>query len=250
MAFSNASGKFYVCETPQPSTLTQAQYERLKWVEVTGIGSLPESGTQENVITYDTIDQDTSDKSKGIANAGDGTLEVSYDATDTGQIALRAMAATTYKYATARVIPDAPNSSTTNSVLYNRGVIGGPVMAGGRNEDFVVETYQFGYGPQKEIKVAPTTGTVPTNVSVPTISGTAAVAETLTATTGTWQSCDPGVTYAYVWKADGVAISGETASTLVLTSDEVGTVITVEVTATNAFGNSTAAASAATSAVS
>jgi hypothetical protein len=57
-----------------------------------------------------------------------------------------------------------------------------------------------------------------------TISGTAAVGETLTAAFG------DGVTGTVQWYRDGVAISGETALTYVLTSDDLGTTITARST--------------------
>ncbi|RWN35778.1 hypothetical protein [Mesorhizobium sp.] len=85
----------------------------------------------------------------------------------------------------------------------------------------------------------------PENTALPAISGNAYVGSTLTASTGTWLN---GVdAYAYQWKADGANV-GSNQNTYVPVSGDVGKVITVEVTATNA-GGSTPASSAATSAV-
>jgi len=86
---------------------------------------------------------------------------------------------------------------------------------------------------------------LPVNSVAPSISGTAQVGQTLTASTGTWSGSP---TYTYQWKADGANISGATASTFVLTGSQVGAAITVTVTATNASG-SASATSSATSAV-
>jgi hypothetical protein len=86
-----------------------------------------------------------------------------------------------------------------------------------------------------------TTGTAPENTVLPVISGTLTAGQTLTTTTGTWLYSP--TSYTYQWKDDGVAISGATNSTYVLTSAEAGGAITVTVTATNASG-STAATSA------
>lgn len=85
---------------------------------------------------------------------------------------------------------------------------------------------------------------IPVNIAAPFITGTAQENEVLTANVGTWVN-DP-TSYTYVWKADGVAISGATASTYTLTTAEVGKAITVEVTGVNTAGSSTAAASAPT----
>jgi hypothetical protein len=88
---------------------------------------------------------------------------------------------------------------------------------------------------------------IPTNSSVPTISGTAQVGQTLTATTGTWTH-NP-TSFAYQWKRAGTAIGGATASTYVPVAADVGNTLTVSVVATNSGGSSSPATSAATSAV-
>lgn len=87
----------------------------------------------------------------------------------------------------------------------------------------------------------------PVNTSLPVISGTAKVGETLTTTNGTWNG-HPAPTYTYQWEDDGVVISGATAQSFTLTSTQQGGVITVVVTATNASGTASAE-SAGTAAV-
>lgn len=79
----------------------------------------------------------------------------------------------------------------------------------------------------------------PVNTAVPTISGTATVGDTLTASTGTWTS-DPEPTYTYQWKRDSVSILEATTSTYELTAEDVDTEITVTVTATNSAGSASA----------
>lgn len=83
----------------------------------------------------------------------------------------------------------------------------------------------------------------PRIVSAPVLSGTPTVGQTLTTTNGTWSSAS-SITYAIEWLADGVAISGATASTYVLTSGESGKTITTQVTATNAHGSTVATSNA------
>ncbi|MBZ3690986.1 phage tail protein [Phyllobacterium calauticae] len=156
MAFTNAGGKFFICATPQPTDLTVAAFAALLWVEVKNIGSLPESGTSTNIVSYPTLDTDVTQKAKGISNAGDSTLELARDALDPGQVALRTAAATKFYYAFKRELTDAPDATHTNTVFYNRGVISGPIHNGGRNEDFILETFNLGYV-QKEVVVNPTT---------------------------------------------------------------------------------------------
>lgn len=81
----------------------------------------------------------------------------------------------------------------------------------------------------------------PINVGLPFFTGTLEDGETLTADNGTWLNYgDTDLTYAYQWKRDGVNISLATASTYVLTPTDVGTIITVQVTATNENGSTAA----------
>lgn len=100
---------------------------------------------------------------------------------------------------------------------------------------------------------APTAvGTAPANSSAATITGTARVGSTLTATPGTWTGT-PSPTVSLTWVrcaaaqsassttlATGCAtISGATGSTYVLTSTDLGKFISVSETATNAVGTAT-----------
>lgn len=71
-------------------------------------------------------------------------------------------------------------------------------------------------------------GTVAVELAVPAVTGTPRVGETLTATAS---STTDGASLAYEWLADGVAIPGATESALVLAVEQVGTRISVRVTA-------------------
>jgi hypothetical protein len=82
----------------------------------------------------------------------------------------------------------------------------------------------------------------PVNSVLPVITGDPIVGETLAASTGTWSNSP--LSYAYQWRADGVAISGATAATYVLTETEIDADITVTVTATNEGGSASATSAA------
>jgi hypothetical protein len=101
--------------------------------------------------------------------------------------------------------------------------------------------------PATSVSTAAVMDIIPTNLTIPTIAGTAQVGQTLTATSGTWTS-NP-VSYTYVWKRAGTPIAGATATTYVPVVADIGNTLTVSVIAINSGGSSTAATSAATSAV-
>jgi hypothetical protein len=92
----------------------------------------------------------------------------------------------------------------------------------------------------------------PSNSAAPTITGTPAKGQTLTATNGTWTGTQP-ITYAYQWRrcnnvGTGCAdVVGKTANTYVLTSADITYTLRVVVTASNSFG--TASASSAQTAI-
>ena len=90
----------------------------------------------------------------------------------------------------------------------------------------------------------------PLNVGAPSLSGSAAVRQTLSATSGSWAGA-PSLSYTYQWQdcdSGGCAkIAGATASSYVPVAADFGSTLVVVVSATNAFG--TAAATSAPSAV-
>lgn len=134
--------KFYVAADPQVKGLDQAGFEGLTWVEVKNVGNIGQMGTEENILTYNTMDTEVADKQKGIANAGDPTLEVAFDAVDPGQVLMRQLANTRLTYAFKSELDDAPAGvGSTPTTFYNLGLVAGPAMPNGGPEDFVVEVY-------------------------------------------------------------------------------------------------------------
>ena len=86
---------------------------------------------------------------------------------------------------------------------------------------------------------------------VPTISGTAQVGETLTASTSGIADADglSNASFAYQWMADDSDIAGATDSTYTLTPDDLGKSVKVKVSFTDDRSNHETLISAATSAV-
>jgi hypothetical protein len=158
-ANANAGSKIYVCSTPQNVDLDETEYAALTWVEVKGVGNHGETGSQTNILNYDTWDQKVIQKAKGLTNAGDPTLEVARIATDPGQVILNDAAKTNHNYAFKMERNDkGAGVGATNTILYNRGLVTGPSRPWGRNEDFDVEVFTLALN-QIETVVPATDGT-------------------------------------------------------------------------------------------
>jgi len=151
-AKTNAGSKLFICVTPQNEDLTATEFAALAYIQVKKVGSVGERGINTNIVTYDTWDTLVALKGKGITNAGDPPVEVAEDLTDPGQIAMRAAGA-----------PDVPDAyafkveRADGSIEYLRGLVAGPNTPGGRNEDFVLNTYVLGLNQPPVVVPAPVT---------------------------------------------------------------------------------------------
>ncbi len=155
---TNAGSKLYVCATAQPDELDAAEYAALTWVLVGGVGSVGETGSNTNILNYETWDDEVVQKAKGLTDAGSPDIEVARDPDDAGQDILRTAAATNLIYALKIEGNDKPNNNVGSkpTIRYNRGLITGPREPNGRNEDFDLEIFGTGLV-QKQIKVDPVT---------------------------------------------------------------------------------------------
>lgn len=151
---TNSGAELYVCATPQPTDLDAAAFAGLTWVQVGAVGSVGETGTTTNIVSYNTWDTDFIQKAKGTSNAGDPEIEVARDPADAGQDVMRAAALTRYNYAFKIIRADKPNDNVGSSatIVYNRGIIAGPRTPNGANEDFDLEIFSVGLN-QKQIVV-------------------------------------------------------------------------------------------------
>ena len=95
----------------------------------------------------------------------------------------------------------------------------------------------------------PPNPTPPTSATLPSISGTPTVGQTLSASSGTWSGSTP-MTYSYGWvrcaSSGGSCgpISGATSLTYAAASADTGSTLRVTVTATNSAGSATATSAA------
>ena len=82
----------------------------------------------------------------------------------------------------------------------------------------------------------------PVNVIRPTIAGLPRPGSTLMASPGTWGGWP--TSYAYRWRRGGVDIPGATGSAYTCAEDDIGAMVNVEITASNAAGSAAAASKA------
>jgi hypothetical protein len=88
------------------------------------------------------------------------------------------------------------------------------------------------------------TPTSPTNNTLPVVSGTPTVGQTLTSTSGTWNGY-PAPTFAYQWvRGASTDISGATSSSYQLVDVDLATTVKCRVTATNVAGSASATSAA------
>lgn len=152
-----SGSKLYVCATAQNTDLDLAGFEALTWVQVKGVGSHGETGTNTNIVSYDTWDTEFVQKAKGTSNAGDPEVELARIPADAGQLILRTAGDHFNKnnYAFKIEKNDAPAGvGATPTYIYNRGLVAGPRTPHGRNEDFDLEIYTFGLQQQQIIDEA------------------------------------------------------------------------------------------------
>lgn len=141
-AYTQSGDKFYISTTVQNDDLDDhagSGFPSLTYTRVNKVGQIGEFGTNTNIVSYDTLDQDVTTKAKGLTNAGDPPIECAEDLADPGQIAMRAAGAPTVKDSYAFKIERADGS-----IEYLRGLVVGPVKPGGRNEDFRLNVFTLG----------------------------------------------------------------------------------------------------------
>lgn len=150
-----AGAKLYICSTPQTDLpLDATAFAALTYVPIKKVGQVGDMGTDTNVVTYDTLDTDVTQKGKGVTNGGDWTIELARLFDDAGQIALRAAALTGNCYAFKLELDDAPGAGYSNTLIYNCGLVNGPRRPGGGVEDFVLEEFTLAMN-QRDVIVEP-----------------------------------------------------------------------------------------------
>lgn len=146
MANTFAGAKIYIGTTKQATV--REDFETDTWTEIEEVSNMGELGSTANVVQFPLVSDDFVLKAKGTRNAGDPALVVGRVSTAPGQIMLRNAEDTKYFYNFKLELEDAPDESTTNTVIYFRALVAGANNAFGGNEDFVTETYTLGIYPR------------------------------------------------------------------------------------------------------
>lgn len=74
----------------------------------------------------------------------------------------------------------------------------------------------------------------PTNATIPAVTGTVTIGQTLTVSTGEWNNAP--TSFSYQWFSGGAAVGGATASTYVIQASDAGKAIYATVTGINNMG--------------
>lgn len=150
----NLDGTLYVCATAQNTTLTEAQYEALTWVEIGKIVTMPQVGFEANVVTQNYVNTDFSEDAKGFKNGTASEVVVGRDPADAGQDILRTAAGSRNRYAFKREYADA-TASLTATFKYFRALVTSQLDSGGGGEEFDNETFGIKITGQAPITVEP-----------------------------------------------------------------------------------------------
>lgn len=228
--------------------LVLADFSGVTWTEIKSWTQMGDFGDSAALITTPIIGIGRDKKQKGTNNAGSMQNVFASKPGDAGQTALLLASKTKNNYPIKIVLNDAPavGSAPAPGERYFYALVMTASESGGnantiRNLNATLEINS------NIVAVAPTSGSVPVNTVLPSIAGIPEVGEVLTGYPGSWSG---GVdTFAYQWKNAGVNIVGATSSTYTPVVGDVGDVLTLQVTATNAAGAGTPAVSAPAPAV-
>ncbi|MGW8483062.1 hypothetical protein ACWGJP_07965 [Microbacterium sp. NPDC055903] len=235
--------------TAKPGSWTPGTVFTYRWLR---------NGTTISAATSATYTPVTADAGAALSVAVTGTLPGYTSATRTSAVTAKVATAgsvtRTGTLSVGSVQTAKPGTWTTGTVFAYQWLRDGASIPGATASTYTLVAADSG----KRISVA-VTGTksgyatvrktssasaMVTTAPVPTISGTLAVASTLTAKPGVWAT---GTAFTYQWLRNGAKISGATAATYKLTSSDAGRSITVTVTGAKS-GYATVAKSSAASA--
>lgn len=117
MAIQTSAGTTLAIVSGLPATYDQAGFEALTFATVGEITEIPSFGSVYNLITHSPLGERRVIKRKGSINDGAMTLSFAADASDTGQIAAKAAAATDVEVSVKITYPDGEDDYFTGLIM-------------------------------------------------------------------------------------------------------------------------------------
>lgn len=133
---TNFGGRLYIAgtgssPTAQNADLNLSAFQALTdWIQLPNVGSIGETGINQNAVNYPTWDRRVLQKGKGQANAGDPEVECLDVASDGMTAFIAAGDPNNQNNYAFRIVWD------DGTVEYNRGLVMGPRKPKGGNEEF------------------------------------------------------------------------------------------------------------------
>jgi hypothetical protein len=149
MAIITASGtRLSIGPSVLETVDSAAEFAPLAWVEVGLIETLGEVGDESAAVTFAAIGDGRIRKAKGARDAGTMAITCAHDPMDLGQSAMEAAEGTNLNYAFRLVLPDKPNATGTDTIMYFRGLVMSKRRNVGTNDNVVRRTYNLGVNSQ------------------------------------------------------------------------------------------------------
>ena len=156
-ARTNIGGKLYIgvdgtdpaLPVAENTDLTDTGFAALNWTEIPNVGTIGDTGVEQNMVSYPTWGERLTAQLKGSATGAQAEIRV-LDVDSDGMTALKAAAAVTdlNNYAFKVEWPD-------GKIENLRGVVGAPSYTKGSNEDFAEAVFMLAINQEPVFDEAP-----------------------------------------------------------------------------------------------
>ena len=218
-AITNKGGKLSISRFPVACELTLSELALLDYAVVPGVGSIGDTGIEQDITSYSTVNAGISPQSKAAAVGKAWDVEMIESQSAARDVFETASAvANKDTYATRIEWPD-------GAVEFSIVQVSSPTYVKGAPSGVRIVRYTM---IPSFIPIVTNSLPVASNVA---IGGIPFIGATLAATYSYYSPLGlPEAGTAYQWYADGVAIPGETSTSLLLTGDHIGANVTFGVT--------------------
>ena len=142
--FSTSGTKIFIAAAVSSEPANAAAYAALTWVEIGNVASYAPLGDKVNIINAPVVGDSRVRKAAGSRDAGDVTLKIYPDDSDSGQTALVAAAVTNSTYPFRLDYPAASKITVPGGTVAKRyflAVVAGGQESPGGNEDIITAEY-------------------------------------------------------------------------------------------------------------